>query len=614
MAKYSRKSGTTFDSDLDEAAQEIYYSSYRNDYDYDTEAEKAHLLKQHKRDAKRRSRKLWKANKKDQFLKFLIKTWANLDSDPIERRVPGTLTVTYIAIIVGIVASIISFATGYMMAYGDAMSHLTIARRIFDSQSPGFQQLGTVWLPFPHIVLIPLTIPMFFWETGISGAILGVLCLAASTAAIYRICARIGIRRIGRLVAVFVFLANITLLYAFTTAMTEPVLIATLLGCVAGLAGWATSERNLSAGELAVFAGIPATMATLTRYEGWALVVSGSIFVAIVSWLKYPKKSNAFKMTFVFVFFGFGIPATLGILWWLAYNWTIYQDPLEFLLGPYSASAFTERFEELGLLTTKGNFGLSLVAINAAVFSSSGLFPILIAAVGVVILLLKFGIEPKGLIVWLLGTSYVFLLVSLFLGQHIMVNDMTQPPGWYNNRYSLSVAPFIAILCGVVVGLWKKINWVHKAIAGFIVVGVVFQNVWWMQDIDNRSAVIAEATTNLSNPASRNAALWLKENYDGGMLLIDESAEGNAVLPLMGIPMSQMYNRASSEILFNSALEHPASHVRWIFMHLTAVEDTATAASVDNVTQAMLILPEFNLRYTLVFQEGDFGIFRLFGN
>src|SRR5690606_16285250 len=136
-----------------------------------------------------------------------------------------------------------------------------------------------------------------------------------------------------------------------------------------------------------------------------------------------------------------------------------------------------------------------------------------------------------------------------------MVNDMTHPPGWYNNRYSLSVAPFIAILCGVLVGLWKKINWVHRAVAGFIVAGVVLQNLWWLQDLNNRSAVIAEASMNLSNPASRNAALWLKENYDGGMLLVDESAEGNAVLPLMGIPMSQMYNRASGEVLFNSALE-----------------------------------------------------------
>jgi hypothetical protein len=37
-----------------------------------------------------------------------------------------------------------------LLLYGDAVAHINIARRVFDSRTPGLLQLGTVWLPLPH--------------------------------------------------------------------------------------------------------------------------------------------------------------------------------------------------------------------------------------------------------------------------------------------------------------------------------------------------------------------------------------------------------------------------------------------------------------------------------
>src|SRR5690606_17121001 len=125
---------------------------------------------------------------------------------PVGRKVPGTGIVIIVSLLVGIAATIYTVIIDYHMAYGDAMSHLTIARRIFDSQSPGFQQLGTVWLPFPHLALLPFVSNLWLWETGIAGSILGTLCLVASATAIYRITARINLRRVGRIIALIVFL------------------------------------------------------------------------------------------------------------------------------------------------------------------------------------------------------------------------------------------------------------------------------------------------------------------------------------------------------------------------------------------------------------------------
>ena len=68
--------------------------------------------------------------------------WSDLDRAPVGRRVPGTLTVALVGLLVAIVASAVTVANKTNLDYGDALAHLTIARRIVDSKSPGFQQLG----------------------------------------------------------------------------------------------------------------------------------------------------------------------------------------------------------------------------------------------------------------------------------------------------------------------------------------------------------------------------------------------------------------------------------------------------------------------------------------
>ncbi len=40
-----------------------------------------------------------------------------------------------------------------LLLYGDAVSHLRISRSVFDSATPGLVQLGSVWLPLPHILM-----------------------------------------------------------------------------------------------------------------------------------------------------------------------------------------------------------------------------------------------------------------------------------------------------------------------------------------------------------------------------------------------------------------------------------------------------------------------------
>src|SRR5487761_1908745 len=60
---------------------------------------------------------------------------------------------------------------GYTLYYGDAEAHLNIARRVLDSRTPGPEQLGTVWLPLPHVLMLPFVAREQWWRSGIAGAI-----------------------------------------------------------------------------------------------------------------------------------------------------------------------------------------------------------------------------------------------------------------------------------------------------------------------------------------------------------------------------------------------------------------------------------------------------------
>jgi hypothetical protein len=77
------------------------------------------------------------------------------------------------------------YSHGWLLYYGDAEAHLNIARRIVDSQTPGYDQLGTPWLPVPHLLMLPFVIRDTLWRNGLAGAIPSGICLVAAGAFLF---------------------------------------------------------------------------------------------------------------------------------------------------------------------------------------------------------------------------------------------------------------------------------------------------------------------------------------------------------------------------------------------------------------------------------------------
>ena len=59
------------------------------------------------------------------------------------------------------------YRQNYLLYYGDAQAHLNISRSIIDSRTPGYDQLGTVWLPLLHVICLPLVRYDWLWSTGV---------------------------------------------------------------------------------------------------------------------------------------------------------------------------------------------------------------------------------------------------------------------------------------------------------------------------------------------------------------------------------------------------------------------------------------------------------------
>ena len=77
----------------------------------------------------------------------------------------------FVTIFLAIVSTAIAFNNDLIVAYGDAESHLNIAKRVIHGLTPGFAQLGGIWLPMPHILMIPFVYFDFLWRTGLAGSI-----------------------------------------------------------------------------------------------------------------------------------------------------------------------------------------------------------------------------------------------------------------------------------------------------------------------------------------------------------------------------------------------------------------------------------------------------------
>ncbi len=188
-----------------------------------------------------------------------------------------------VALLVGLAAWIFYLNEGLVLAHYDAKAHLVVARRVIDSLTPGWRQIGAVWLPLPHLIQILPTQLDLFYRTGAFGSLLSVACFGVTVWATARLVVSTTGSRLGAAAAAALLVLNPNLLYVHVTPMTEPLLLAATLTSVVMLREWlmtASTARVPSSLGWVLF------LTTWTRYEAWPILAAAIGVVPFVLWRK----------------------------------------------------------------------------------------------------------------------------------------------------------------------------------------------------------------------------------------------------------------------------------------------------------------------------------------
>ena len=353
-------------------------------------------------------------------------------------------------------------ARGEVLLSGDAVAHINIARRIFDSLTPGLFQLGTVWLPLPHLLTVPFIVNDKLWSTGIGGSVISVISYVVAGCGIYRLGARWS--RLAAWAGVAVFSANPNLLYVQSTALNEPLYLAAFIWTAVFFSECAeqlrASHPDLATAPLEKGA-IALIIAILTRYDGWFLAAVCWVAMLPTVWRAIRGSESAAVNSLRRSAAKALLLTALAPSLWLAYNLGVYKNALEFANGPYSARAIAMRTTASGVQSYPGEHSPRVAAIYFIKTVQLNLGPgwlaklLLLMAVAGSIAALR---SRHWLLVTLLWCPLVFYPLSIAYGAVPIFIPVWWPFSYYNVRYGLELLPAIAVGAALLVHLSGRLG------------------------------------------------------------------------------------------------------------------------------------------------------------
>ena len=393
------------------------------------------------------------------------------------------------------------FAHGYILYYGDAQSHLNLSRSIIDSRTPGYDQLGTVWLPILHVICLPFVRSMSLWSTGLAGTIPVALCFVVAGVCFW-LAARDTYRSRNAAWVVIACLAlNPNLLYLGTIPMTEVVFLAGLAVLLLALVRFEITQKRFYLG-LGVLAS---WWMSLTRYDGWFLIP----FAAL--WFAWSAKCPRWR---TFILFGF--LASFAPTYWVAHNWWETSNPLDFYNGPYSAIAIQGDKPYPGY----HNWALAAVYYAKAGQLCSGWTLLFTGVAGFIFALIKGVYRP----IFFLLLTPLFYIWSIHSSKNPIFIPQLPPHGYYNSRYGIAVVAFAAFASGAIL-MALPARWKTWAAA----IPVIAVLPWLITPSQENWICWKESQINsMSRRAwTRAGADFLRANYMMGQGILTPSASGD---------------------------------------------------------------------------------------
>lgn len=519
----------------------------------------------------------------------------------------GEVQVLALAAIALSVASVAHYYKwGQILLSGDALAHINIARRVFDSRTPGLQQLGTVWLPLQHLLTIPFIISDAGWSSGVGGAIPSMAAFVLGALGIFRL-VRSGLAwiggedgpaRVAGWIAAGIFAANPNLIYLQTTALNEPLSLALLIWATAfftDFAQFALHGEDEEAARHLKWSGGLLMGDMLLRYDGWfygaafVAAAAGVVLVASRTRLRRNLLGNLGRALATFVLINALAPAL-----WFGYNAFLWGNPLEFATGRYSAKAIAQRSRHAGDPHHPGwhsptvatqyfvrNATLTLAETRSDPRSPSSSMEktwglLAFASIGLVL------VRRRGLLPWLLlWLPLPFYAIAIAWGEVPIFIPQWWPFSYYNTRYGLQLLPaasaFVALL--VYFAMTRERSPVWRAVVAIVVCAFVagsYASVW-----RNVPICLREIRANGGPRYALDGRLGsLLESLPPSSTLLMFLGDHGGALERAAIPLKRTINEGNSKS-WDAALRAPATNA-----------DFVIAGTGDPVAQAVAPHPE----------------------
>ena len=455
-----------------------------------------------------------------------------------------------VSFLIGSAAAFYYAAAGLSLSHYDARAHLVVARRIMDSLTPGWQQVGAVWLPLPHILnMVPVQID-WLYRTGASGIAISVGSLALAIWAITSTIVRTTGSISGAVTAAGLIVLNPNVLYLQSTPMTEPLLFATTMLAVTFTREWLDGIRTPAAAGLALAA------ACLTRYEAWPITaaVVGLTLVVLVrrgAGLR-PALAGTVRLA---------MPSVIAVMVFLINSrWTVGSW---FISRGFFVPENTDALGHPSIALDQVRVGLYHLSGAALVWSAYGGTALILASFVGRPFMGRRSVVPAG------QASLVVLLALAAAAALPWYAYLQGHP--FRIRYDVPLIAACGALAGAGIGLlWARV----RPVAATIVIAAALAQA---HPLDRNAPLIKESQRDAANKAGREAVTaYLVQHHDGGAIMMSMGSLGHYMhdLSAHGFQIRDFLHEGNGDI-WALALMKPSTVVRWI-----AIEEKAEGGDV----------------------------------
>jgi hypothetical protein len=474
-----------------------------------------------------------------------------------------------LAAILGTYSASVYWRAGLSLSHYDAKAHLVVARRVFDSLTPSWEQIGAVWLPLPHVLnALPVQID-WMYRTGASAIAISILSFAITVAAIAALVRSISGSRTGAILAAALFAFNPNVLYLQSTPMTEPLLFALSSLVVLHLAQWAIATDM----RIRPAVGWTIVAAALTRYEAWPIIGIAMVLGAFIKWHRGGE-------------FG-AVVREIGQL-------AVYPAATVLFFLGLSFAATGQWFTTGGFYVAdpklQGQASLVLDAITEGVEKLAGPTLVDAAEIAVPLLILFAALRRK----WSAMLMPMALLASVALPFYAFYSGHP-----FRIRYEIPLILGAAACIGMAVSMLRFA-------APLAAIPLLFLVVRDAPAFDRTAPMIVEAQLDRANGIGRRAVTeCLRRSYDGTTIMASMGSLAHYMQELSndGFDLDDFMHEGSGPIWQQSYYYEPSAFAGWVMM-----EEAAEGG--DMLAQKFKSWPGFLAAYDRVCEGGNVALYK----